>query len=337
MEELTLKKSIVFGSVLILLVLSFIVLRPIFLSVIAGLLLAYMASPVYKKVFSLVREKNIAALIIVLLLLFIIFLPIWFLFPVAVRQAIDTYAYSQKVDLVGFIRTIIPADISVDVLALMNSFISHSINSVFSYASNMLLEIPVIMLQAVVVLFVFFFGMRDADRLKEYAKGVSPFSQAVEKNLLKQFKGITNSVVYGHIIVGIIQGLLTGVGLFIFGVPKALLLTVFAVFASVIPILGAWLVWIPVSFYLFSSGHIGAAVGLVLYGAIFISWIDNFIRPYIVSRRTNLSSGVVLVGMIGGLIVFGILGLVLGPLILSYLLLVLDAYRENKLSEIFAK
>jgi len=318
-----------------LFLLALMIIWPILISIIAGLILAYMLYPVYKIIFKVVREKNISALIIVLLLLFLIFLPIWFLFPLMVRQVFEAYSYMQKVDLFSFLKPILPQASSVDTLAILNSFLSNSINSLFSQFSQILLNLTNILLQLTVILFVFFFAMRDADKLKEYVKGISPFSSELEKSLSTQFKEITNSVVYGHILVGIIQGVLTGLGLLIFGVPGVLLLTIAAVLASVLPIIGAWLIWVPAGVYLLTSGHTGAGIGLMIYGAVFISWIDNVIRPYIVSRRTNLSSGVVLIGMIGGLIVFGVLGLVLGPLILAYVIVILDAYKNKKIQELF--
>jgi len=318
-----------------LFLLSLMVVWPIIVSILAGLILAYMLYPLYLIVLKVVREKNISALIIVLLLLFLIFLPIWFLFPVVVKQVFEAYSFMQKVDIFSFLKPLLPQASSNDTLALLNSFVSNSITSIFSKFSQILLDLPNLLLQLTVILFVFFFAMRDSNKLKEYAKGISPFSSELEKSLSTQFKEITNSVIYGHIIVGILQGILTGIGLLIFGVPNVLLLTLVAVLASVLPIIGAWLVWIPAGIYLLTSGHTGAGIGLMLYGAIFISWIDNVIRPYIVSRRTNLSSGIVLIGMIGGLMVFGVLGLVLGPLILAYVIVILDAYKDKKLSELF--
>lgn len=334
--EKAFKKLIVGGTILILIILSLFVIWPVIFSIIAGLLLAYVFYPVYKFIFKIVKEKNISSLIIVLLIIFLLFIPVWFLFPIVTRQVFDAYTYSQKVELSSIIGKLLPEALSTDTIAMINSFISKLVNSIFSKFTESLLNIPNLLLQIAVILVVFFFAMRDADNLKKYVKDLSPFSKSFEENLEKQFKDITNSVIYGHIIIGIVQGILTGIGLWIFGVPKVLLLTLVAILASIIPILGAWLVWIPVSIYLFSQGATGAGIGLFLYGAILVSWIDNVIYPYIVSRKANVSSAIVLVGMLGGLIVFGILGLILGPLILSYLLILLEAYKNKKLAEFFS-
>ena len=92
----------------------------------------------------------------------------------------------------------------------------------------------------------------------------------------------------------------------------------------------------PAAIYLFTSSSTPMAVGFTLYSLLFVSTIDNILRPYIVSRRTGVSSAVVLVGMIGGIFVFGILGILLGPLILSYVIVFLTAYKDKTLADMFS-
>jgi len=329
------KKIVVIISIALLLIFSALIIWPIALSIISGLILAYMFYPVYNFILKIVREKNISALIIVLLTIFIIFIPLWFLFPVISKQVFEVYLYSQNIDFSVLFKSILPETMSKDTTTAITNFISNIVTSLFSKFSQTLLDIPNLLLQAAVILFVFFFAMRDADKLKEYAKSISPFSQEAERNISKQFKDITNSVIYGHIVLGALQGVLTGIGLYIFGVPQALLLTIIAILAAIIPIIGAWLVWIPAAIYLLIQGNTGAGIGLIIYGSILVSWIDNILLPYIVSRKSNISSAVVLVGMIGGLFIFGVIGLILGPLILSYLIILLDAYKDKKLGKFF--
>ena len=127
-----------------------------------------------------------------------------------------------------------------------------------------------------------------------------------------------------------------GLGLWVFGVPKALTLTIMGTFASMLPMIGPWFIWIPVTIGMLLAGKVGAAIFFAVYCLFFVSTIDNILRPYIVSRKTGVSSVVVLVGMIGGLFVFNILGLILGPLILSYLILFLKAYKDGTLSDMFS-
>ena len=167
-----------------------------------------------------------------------------------------------------------------------------------------------------------------------YVKSLLPFSKEVEKKIFEYSKGITSSVLYGQVIIGILQGITAGLGFFIFGVPNALFLTSLSMMAGIFPIIGTTIIWLPVAIYMFMGGNTVAAVGVVLFGLI-SSVVDNFLRPMIVAKRTKIHSSILLISMIGGLFLFGIIGFILGPLIISYLLIMLEIYRNRRTPEIF--
>ena len=340
-NEKAFKKISFFIVIAILAVLTFMILEPIAISMIFGLILAFVFYPVYSKILSVFKEKNISALIVILLVIFVIFLPLWFLLPFVFRQLFDLYLYAQKINFVDVAKGIVPGlteiSVSSDILTSLNTFVTNFVSKLFSSVSSHLLNLPSVALKLVVVMFVFFFGMRDAEIFVSYVKSLSPFSEKINHELSKKFKNMTMAVIYGLVVVGIIQGLVAGFGLFIFGVPHYLLLTILAILLSVIPFVGAWLIWIPASIYLIASGKVILGIGLFIYSAIIVSWIDNIIKPYLVAKRTNIHSAIIIIGMIGGMIVFGALGLILGPLILSYLLLIIEAYRDKKLKSLFSK
>ena len=190
------------------------------------------------------------------------------------------------------------------------------------------------LLQFLVVFFTFFFILRNKEESVTYIKSLLPFSKEVEKKLFESSRGITISVIYGQVIVGIIQGLLVGLGLFIFRVPNSLILTLFACLAGIFPIIGTAIIWIPVVIYLFVAGNNFAAFGVTFFGVI-SSVVDNLLKPIIVSKRTKVPSSLILVGMIGGFFMFGILGFILGPLILAYFFIILELYRNKKIPGFF--
>jgi|TARA_Y100000034_G_C6813781_1_gene365935 predicted PurR-regulated permease PerM len=333
------RRVFVLSLIILLVVLSFMVIKPIILSIITGLILAYAFYPLYKKFYSILREKNTSALAVCALILLVIFIPLWFLIPSIVQQTFDMYAEVQDIDLVGLVEKIFPASsqqFQKDFTVNLYRFTGNITSDIINILQNFLRDLPTVLLHGAVIVFVFFFTLRDGDKLKEFIKGISPFKKTQEKILVKKFKEITSSVVFGYIIVGVIQGIATGLGLILFGVPHALMLTFLAIFASILPMVGPWFVWIPATLYLFISGRTGAAIGFILYSALFVSSIDNILRPYIVARKTGTSSVIVLIGMIGGLFLFGILGIILGPLILSYLILFLKAYKDKTLSDMFS-
>ena len=323
--------SIVILAVLV--ILSFFILRPILISSIFALILAFIFYPVYKKILLWTKNKNLSALIICVILLAIVIIPLLLLTPLLVRQTFEAYTYIQQEDIMAPFRELfssIFADSSTDFTVAINSFTNRIAASLLNRFTEILLNSPIILLHIVLILFVFFFGLRDGDKLVVYIQSLSPLSKESEKKVFQQFKDITHSVIFGQIIVGIIQGLVTGFALLIFGVPNALVLILIATFVGILPIIGPWLVWIPVDLYLFLSGRTAAGIGFLIYGLIIITWVDTIIRPIIVSKRTKINSAVILVSMVGGLFVFGVLGLILGPLIIAYLILLLETYRDKK-------
>jgi predicted PurR-regulated permease PerM len=173
--------------------------------------------------------------------------------------------------------------------------------------------------------------MRDQEELKEYFISLSPFSKEYQKKFYEKFESVTYSAIYGELIVGISQGIIAGIGFFICGVPHALLLTLLLTVASILPIIGPWLVWIPVDIYLFLNGHTGSAIGLLIYGLFIINWVDTILRPIIVSKGTKMNPAIALIGMAGGIYVFGIMGLIIGPLVLAYFILLVEAYKDKKI------
>jgi len=321
---------------ILLIVLSFFILKSILMAIILGLILAFVFYPIYGYTYKFLKRKNISAVLVCMVFAMIIIIPLWFLTPILVNESIELFMDSQKIDFVTPLKSLMPSlfvseNFSNEIGSILSSFTTKLTNSFMNAVSNIILNFPIIFLQLLVVLFVFFFGLRDGDKFVSYLQGLFPFSKEVEKKLFKSSKDITFSVLYGQIVLGIFQGLVLGAGLFIFKINNALFLTIIAVLAGVLPMIGTAIVWVPVVIYLFvTGGSLWAIIGITLFG-ILSFLIENLFKPIFVSKRTNVHSAIILLGMIGGIIFFGILGVILGPLILSYLLILLEVYKNKNL------
>lgn len=319
-------------------VLVFFLVEPIISAILWGLILAYTFFPVYERTLLLTKRKNLSATIVSLILIILIIVPLYFLIPLMIRQTFEIFRYVQALDMQNVIKTIFPSapqSFLVQAGLTLNSLVSKVSSSVLNAMTDFLLEVPTFIFDAVIIAFVFFFALRDSDKLSEFASSISPFNKSHEKKLINQFKDITNSIIYGYAVAGIVQGITAGLGLFLFGIPNAVVLTIFAVAFSIIPILGTYVVWVPVAIYLFFQGNLPVAVIYLLYNLIIVANIDNLIRIYFVSRKAKLSQVIVLIGMAGGLFLFGLLGLIIGPLLVAYFLTFLHAYKENTFSALF--
>nr|MBI4156511.1 AI-2E family transporter [Candidatus Woesearchaeota archaeon] len=327
------------GIIIILLVLSFFLLKPILLSIIMGIILGYLFYPLYKRTKNLIKSEYISALLMCLLLTAIIFLPMWFLTPILINQSINFYAASQQIDFVTPLKQIFPnafasEQFSQEIGSAVYSFVVKISNSLTNIFSKLISDFPILLLQFFIVFFVFFIVLKDQEKFVEYLRSLLPFSKEVENKLFKSSREITTSIFYGQIILGIIMGLLVGISFYIFKIPSAFILTILAAIAGVLPIIGTSIVWVPVVIYLFVTGSIYPAIGVILFG-ILSSSLENFIKPVILSKWINLHPVIIMVGMVGGTFIFGILGIILGPLILAYLLIVLEMYRDKKTPGVF--
>lgn len=337
--EQDIKRASLITLVLALAILAFLVIKPVILSIFGGLLLAYIFFPVYKRILKYVRYKNISAISVVVIVLLLISVPTWFLAPLIIQRVFELFQFSQYIDVGKILTTLFPG-ISEEIITRASVAIHTGAGKITSIVlnalTNFIVNFLLVGLHLILVGFVFFFALRDEEKLSEFVSGLSPLNKNQEKILINQFKDTTNSIIYGQIIVGFFQGILAGIGLLIFGVPSALILTIISVILGIIPAIGVGFVYIPVTIFLLVSGNTALGIGYLVYNLLIVSTADNIIRAHIVSRKTQLSQALVLIGMIGGALVFGILGLILGPLIIGYFITFLRAYKEKNLSSFFA-
>jgi len=170
-------------------------------------------------------------------------------------------------------------------------------------------------LRVLMMLYLMFFLLRDGEKLIDYIRKALPLDAERNQLLLNKFVEVTRATVKGNLIVAAVQGGLGGLIFWILGIPGAVLWAVIMGILSLIPAVGASLVWAPVAIYLYATGDWIQATILVAYGAIIIGLADNVLRPILVGRDTKLPDYIVLFSTLGGLVLMGINGFVIGPLI----------------------
>lgn len=175
-----------------------------------------------------------------------------------------------------------------------------------------------------IFLMMLFFMLRDGDQLREAMRGISPLTRGQETELMDHLTNTVKGVLQSMVVVPLAQGLVALLGFVVFGVPSPVLWSVMVVLASMIPILGSPLAWVPACIYLLTHGRAGAALGLFIYGSLVIAGIDNVIKPLILKGAARIHTMLGFLSILGGLYAFGPKGLIAGPVVLS---LVLSAYR----------
>ncbi len=332
-NEKTLKQLVVIAMVIVLVFFTILILRPVAMAIIFGLVLAYILNPVYKIILKIFRNKTISASITCIIVLSLFFVSIWFLIPVLASQIFDSYSAVQSWDVLGLFKRFFPflftsEQITSNFIAAYNNFVTNTVNTTLHKLTDFLVDLPGLLLKSLVVLIVFFYSLRDGDKLIKLIKETLPFKRDITNKFIKKSKDVTFSVVFGRVVIGILTGILTGISFFLAGVNNSILLTFLSITAAIIPIIGPWIVWIPVVISLFIAGETVTAFILFLYCGLFISFVDNILHAVIISKQTHIPTSLTLIGLIGGLFLFGIFGIILGPLIVAYLGALFEIYRD---------
>jgi predicted PurR-regulated permease PerM len=178
------------------------------------------------------------------------------------------------------------------------------------------------------VIFTMYYLFRDGERMRTAAYDMVPLSGPQAREIFDRTGEVISASVYGVLVIAVIQGVLGGLAFWVLGLPSALLWGVVMIFLSMIPMAGAFIVWVPAAIYLALTGHWVSALILTVWGALVIGSIDNFLRPKLVGERTRLHELLVFFSVLGGLQVFGVLGLVLGPVIVAITIALLDVLRH---------
>ncbi len=183
-------------------------------------------------------------------------------------------------------------------------------------------------LQTFIFLMTLYYLLRDGARLKHVVIEVSPLADEDDEMIFQKLGLAVNSVVKGKLVIALIQGLLSGVGFALFGVPNPVMLGFIAALVSLVPPLGTGLILVPAVLYLVVVGAIGPAIGLAIWSVVAVGLIDNMLGPKLMGSGMALHPLLVLLSVLGGLAFFGPIGLFLGPIAVSFLVTLLSLYRH---------
>jgi len=324
-------KIIAFSIFLVLAIMSFFIVKPFITGIFLALLLASIFKPLYNFINKKLNKPSAVALIVTTIALIAIITFTVISLEIVASQVMSFYAYTKTTDIMAPFKAILVKVIHVDPTQfsfLFDAALEKGTSYIINYLSNLVFEIPMILMQGIVCFFTMFYFLRDGDQIIDYFKSVLPFKEEVKNRFIERFKEVTNGVIKGSIIVGLFQGLTAGLGFFLFGVNGAFVLTLIAIILSILP-LGPWVLWIPIGIDMILSGNKFGGIGLLIYGIVVVSYIDNILKPYLIGSKINLSPVITIIGMLGGAAVFGFIGLFVGPIILSYLILFMEFYRSS--------
>lgn len=178
-------------------------------------------------------------------------------------------------------------------------------------------------------LFVLYYLLRDGNALLAWIREVTPLPADVQDDLYGRLEQVTWAVLAGHVLIAIVQGVIAGLGLFATGIPNAAFWTFVMIVFALVPLIGAFLVWGPAVGYLVVTGEPLLALALAAYSTVVVGLSDDYLRPIVVDRYAELNPAIIILGVLGGVYAFGVVGLFYGPVVLGAFVAVVDVIDEH--------
>jgi len=328
---------------LILLYLFYLIFKPFLIPLIWAGIVAIVLHPPYRYCVKKLRNKDsLIALLFSIGVLLIIVLPSFSILFMLVQETMDAYnkykdvlANIEMTQILERIKEYIPEpfikiipSLNGDSDSLFARFASVITEFLLHQAQGILKNTGVLIFRLIIMIAGIFFFLKNGKVLVDFTKKILPFDGETREVLLSRLNETVTAVLTGMIITSMVQGFLLGVGFLIFGVPFPVLFGALTFLLTLLPFGGAIPVWLWGAIFLFLNGKIGAGVGLLLWGALLVSSIDNFLKPFLIGERTNIPFFLLFLSLLGGIMAFGLTGLLLGPVIVAVFLSLLNVYTE---------
>ncbi|HLL71287.1 MAG TPA: AI-2E family transporter [Pyrinomonadaceae bacterium] len=296
--------------------------------------------PVHRRLVERTKRPSMSAMISCLLVIFVILLPLSLITLALVREAsgaargLQTYLSAFLDPNSAFAGRIFGwFGNYVDMEQLRNpqsiqDHLQQVLGSVAQRTLGLVGGALGIVVQVFFIIFTMYYLFRDGAKIVNGLPDVMPLERAQSEEVFSRTKDVISASVNGVLVIAAIQGALGAIAFFALQVPSALVWGVVMTFMSLIPMAGAFVVWIPAAIFLALTGHWVKALLLVVWGTLVIGTVDNFLRPKLVGEKTKLHELFIFFSVLGGLQVFGVLGLVLGPVVLAVTLALLDVMRH---------
>lgn len=319
----------------------FTIMQPFFYSLFWAAILASIFYPFYKWLNQKIKSDNLSSTLTLVLIFFIIVLPLIGIGTLVAKEAFDLYgkAAGNSNQINNMVQTAlqwIEQNPYTKQWHIDQSFLTQKIVEFYQSVTGFLLESAKTITQNSLIFTVMFFIMfyalfffvRDGENFLKKLMHLCPLGDRYEKILYNKFTSTVRATIKGSLTVGLIQGVLGWAMFAVARVEGALIWGMLMVLLASIPGVGSYFIWLPVAILMLLTGKIGAGVGMILFGTLVIGTVDNFLRPVLVSKDSQMHPLLVLFSTLGGIVVFGISGFIIGPVIASLLLAFWEMYDE---------
>lgn len=333
MQPKTIEKYFFFGLMFATLVFAFFIFQPFWIVLVLGASLSIVLYPVYlwlKKI----RLPNAFAAFITLLFFFIVLcIPFLSIGSLVFKQSQNLYhsvvnngiEISFLDSIESKINQVLPEGVSFntkDTVSTVISYLTKNMTTIFNTTVTALFSF-------ILLLLTIFYFLKDGESWKKIFLRLSPLSNTDDEKILDKLFQTINSVMKGYLFIALVQGIAMGIGLTIFQVPNSALWAVVAGIASIVPPMGTAVVSVPAIIFLYTTGHVGLSIGLMIWAILMVGTIDNLLNPYIVGHKINIPPFLILFAVLGGISLLGPIGILVGPLTISLLYTLTEIYRNE--------
>jgi predicted PurR-regulated permease PerM len=329
-------------------VLFFRVIRVFLIPIILSATFTSLFYPLYKRLNNLLKNRrSLSAFLFCFMIVTALFIPLYIIAHLAVVQAIEIYNVIQAVisgEETDIIRVIRESQIAVWLSENQIDWFSalrDSLSEIGRFITNVINKTSVSIIEGIVgvffTLFSMFYMFRDGDKFIHKIRALSPLKQSYERKIMGHFAMISRATVKGTIVIGLVQGTVSSIALMAFGIQGWVLWGLIIIILSIIPMVGAPIVMIPIGIMQISYGNIWQGIVILIIGVVVNTVIDYLLRPPLVGKEGKMHNLVVLFSTLGGIATFGIMGFIIGPVIAMFFMSLLEIYREEFSAELSNK
>ncbi len=324
---------------------TFMIMKPFFISIFLAFMLATMFNKTNKKLLKKLKGRKVASsLLMCLWVMVILVIPFLVVSAMTIKEADNLIKEVQNKNITFNLKSIqeLPIVKSFNFQKFLSSEegyeqLTKSAQNISNYLFTAIKAIYTSTTNFIFILVVCFFALyyffKDGDAIIKKIMDLSPLPSSQEKEIFEKFNVMIVATIKGTLIIALIQGLLMGIIFWIAGIQAPTIWGLVTALVSIIPLLGVFLIWLPAGIILLLMGNIWQAVLVMVAGGLIISSIDNFLRPQLIEGETSLHPLLVFLATLGGLAVFGPLGFVIGPVVITLLIALLEIYQTGHINQ----
>ncbi|MBT4174632.1 AI-2E family transporter [archaeon] len=305
------------------------IINPYINALLSSIVLSFIFYPVYRWLHKYIKNKTICSLIVTIALILILLVPSAYILNTIITEAASLYNtdFQTAKDLLIDKLNI---NLSPEVEESLNDLIRNAVLSIIDLTSEFLLSLPQMFINFFIMVFVFFFSFKDGEKIVKYFRESLPIDEGHKKAVIKKIQTTISSLVYGEIAISLIEGVVAAIGFYLIGVNSPIFFGLIVAIFALLPLIGPTIVYVPLAIYQFMQGEILTGIILLAFGFFVLTLLlDLIVKPKLLGMKGHIHPIIILLGVLGGLSVFGLPGLIIGPVILVLFILIIEIFFEK--------